>query len=277
MKPKVVLFCNNDISSNIIFSKIFNNDEFIIKSVFISKTLINKKQKFQVIRLLKKLNFRVWSFYVFINLFFKIYEKLNLFLNLKKNISKFSIINLASKNKIPIFFTKNINSEKNFKYLKEISPDIILIRINQLIEQNIIELPKKGIWCIHSSLLPSYKGIAGEFHALKNNEEVIGSSIFKVKRKLDSGKVYYQKSFEVKNNNTLFDIIFKNNKIASKMIIKFLKNKTFLKYESKNIYKPIKNQSYFSWPSDSDYYLFKKRRKLINYGQILDLIRGNIK
>ena len=61
------------------------------------------------------------------------------------------------------------------------------------------------------------------------------------------------------------------------MIIKFLKNKTFLKYESKNIYKPIKNQSYFSWPSDSDYYLFKKRRKLINYGQILDLIRGNIK
>ena len=61
------------------------------------------------------------------------------------------------------------------------------------------------------------------------------------------------------------------------MILEFLDNKTFLKYESKNVYKPIKSQSYFSWPSDSDYNLFKKSRKLINYDQILDLIRGNIK
>ena len=58
MKPKVVIFCNNDISSNIIFSKIFSNDEFIVKSIFISKTLINKKQKFQVFRLLKKIKLK---------------------------------------------------------------------------------------------------------------------------------------------------------------------------------------------------------------------------
>jgi methionyl-tRNA formyltransferase len=68
---------------------------------------------------------------------------------------------VAQKNNIPLYEQTNVNLLDFIETLKGLSPDIIaVVNFEQILKQQIIEIPNKSCINTHASLLPAYRGRA---------------------------------------------------------------------------------------------------------------------
>ena len=264
---KVLILTNKDLTSNIIFSDLFNEKGINVLGVVETGTLTkNKNYLLGSLKLLRKIYFKYWLFLVIKNSIFHL-----------RNLStyvwkwKYSLKWNARKHSIPFFTCYNFSGNDFLNYVKKLSPDLIVVRVNQILKHELLSVPKYGVWCVHSSLLPSYQGIAGEFHAMARGESTVGSSIFQVKLKLDSGEVI-QRS-RIQTDHDLLSTIIRNNQVAAKLL-----TKTVLKlHETGAIQIAEKGefkQSYFSWPKKDDLILYYKTgSKLVGWVGLRKLLK----
>jgi len=251
---KVFVLSNDDLTSNIIFSRLFDSKTIKVTGVAYSSTLAGKVGGIKgLLELLKKTDTRYWLYLLFSNGVFKLFEFLVGFLNYKPSkLWPRSVRQLCKQGKIPIYRSANFNSPSFLSIIEKAAPDLLIIRVNQTLKKDILRVPQIGTWCIHSSLLPSYKGIAGEFHALNNDEENLGSTIFSVKLELDEGPPLFQVSFPIKPDHSVFYHMIKNNLEAAKLLRRvvqdFEKNET----PKKELFVGNLKPSYFSWPNKQD-------------------------
>ena len=96
-----------------------------------------------------------------------------------------------------------VHYSKNFKQIKEFVIERpqevgIVASFGALIPSYIIDLYEKGIIVLHPSLLPKYRGACPIQHALMNGEKETGISVIEIsKRKFDAGKILFQESLEI--------------------------------------------------------------------------------
>ncbi len=138
----------------------------------------------------------------------------------QKNKIKYKIINYSHKN----------GAEKRIlSLLKKYKIQFIcLAGFMKIISSKFIKKFKGKIVNIHPSLLPKYKGLNTHKRVIKNNEKYSGFTIHFVNRKLDSGKILFQKKIKVlktDNPNTLKKKILKfENKYYPVILSKYLSN-----------------------------------------------------
>ena len=92
--------------------------------------------------------------------------------------------------------TENISDLTN--QINNINPDIIILSdFGQKIPKNILDLPKKGAFNLHPSLLPKYKGATPIPNAILACEKETGVSLIKMSEIIDEGKILAQINTEV--------------------------------------------------------------------------------
>lgn len=97
---------------------------------------------------------------------------------------------IAASYKIPV--VANLNELVNKKY------DLgLLLFYGKIIPRNILDCFSCGIWNIHFSSLPKYKGGAPYAQAIINGDREVGITIFKMDEKLDHGPIIEQKLFPI--------------------------------------------------------------------------------
>ncbi len=98
----------------------------------------------------------------------------------------------------------------------------------KIISSSFIKKFKGKIINIHPSLLPKYKGLNTHERVIKNNEKYSGFTIHLVNKKLDSGKIIFQKKIKVlktDNQKTLQKkILIYENKYYPIILSKYLFN-----------------------------------------------------
>jgi methionyl-tRNA formyltransferase len=84
-----------------------------------------------------------------------------------------------------------INSAETIDILAELAPDLIIsIRYGQILKENVINIPKKGVINLHSGILPKYKGVMATFWALKNNDSEVGTTLHTIENaSIDTGRI----------------------------------------------------------------------------------------
>jgi len=273
-KTKVFILSNDDLTSNIIFSSLFGQKEIEVVGIGFTTTIVSKKESKLLgpFVVLKKTFLNYWLFLVITNGLFKVFECLKP--NAKLGSWLVSVKNIAKRKNIPIYYSANFNSSEFLEILSKSNVDILAIRMNQILNEKVLNTPKLGTICSHSSLLPSYKGIAGEFNAMAQGEHLIGSSIFNVELVLDEGHVLFQRTFKTIPNKNLLYHLLKNNIIAKhllrKAVIEIGRAQDISRFCVENDYE----SSYFSWPSKRAYGLYKKRGyKLLTFTDLMYLIR----
>ena len=249
---KVAILSNQDMTSNIIFSNLFKKSEIRLVGVAFTTTLTRKRTGILgVFDILQRLNFIYWLFLVFSNGIFVARASLAKILPFSVSIKS-----QCARHRVPVTKSSNFNSTEFIKWIKRCDPDIIIIRVDQMLGRELLSVPPKGVWCIHSSLLPAYRGIAGEFHAMARKEALIGTSLFEVRLKLDAGKVLRQASF--KPTNDLLYNILKNNSIAAHLLEKALTDVANKRPSQDGSALDNISPSYHSWPKSSDMTLFNQ-------------------
>ena len=163
----------------------------------------------------------------------------------KKKNAKFKIIlvisnnayakglGIAKKFKIKNLYISYKNKKKfesqSLKLLEKYKADLIcLAGFMKILSNNFINKYSKPILNIHPSLLPKYKGLNAHKRAIENKEKYSGATVHIVNKKLDSGKIIYQKKIRIlktDDKKSLEKKILKiEHKVYPKAIIKFLTN-----------------------------------------------------
>ena len=111
-----------------------------------------------------------------------------------------AVIEYCKEKQISFLQTKHLNSDVNAtEAIKSLKPDILLVlAFAQFLSKDVLNIPKRGCFNIHTSLLPRWRGAAPIQHALLNNDRETGISIQRMVSKMDAGDVCIEKRLPIR-------------------------------------------------------------------------------
>lgn len=114
---------------------------------------------------------------------------------------------LAEKHNIPVYQFTRISKECDV--LKPLNADLMVTAAyGQILRQNVLDLTPKGVYNVHASLLPKYRGSSPIQWAIINGEKTTGVTIMKTDIGVDTGDMVLSKSIKIGEDETageLFD------------------------------------------------------------------------
>lgn len=121
----------------------------------------------------------------------------------------------------PVHEVERINDQKDL--LKSLSPDLVIMcGWRQIVDSEILEIPKKGFIGFHPTLLPKGRGPAPTINTILEGFKESGVTMFYVSKELDAGDIIGQAKFAVGENDDAGDIYEKTIKGGVELIGKYL-------------------------------------------------------
>jgi len=124
-------------------------------------------------------------------------------------------------NDITVYQPNSVKTEETIELVKELNPDlIVVVAYGKILPQGLIDIPKKGIINVHSSLLPKYRGAAPIHAAIINGEKESGVTIMDIVQELDAGDIILQAKTPIDELDTLEDLHDRLAIIGSETLLK---------------------------------------------------------
>ena len=143
----------------------------------------------------------------------------------KKNFSDYtSFDNLCKEHKIKNIKVDKINDPENITLIKSLNPDIILVMgWSQLLNNEIIKIPKFGVIGSHPTELPKFRGRAPIPWTILKNLKESALTFFYIEEGIDNGDILDQEKFKITDIDDAHSIYEKVTDIGKNMIIRDLK------------------------------------------------------
>jgi methionyl-tRNA formyltransferase len=105
---------------------------------------------------------------------------------------------IAKKNSIPYLRVSKINSATSLNLIREVKPHLIFsAHFQQLLQAELLQIPKIGSVNLHPSLLPKYRGMSPQHWPIINGDHETGVSIHFVNEGVDTGNLVVQKRLAI--------------------------------------------------------------------------------
>jgi len=165
-----------------------------------------------------------------------------------KKLKKSEVKETAEKLGLNIFQPDKIKKQENIDLLKSYNPDVIVVvAYGQILNKEILTLPKYGCINVHASLLPKLRGAAPLNWALINGETKTGITTMQMDVGLDTGDMLLKSEVEIDENinvGELHDILMhKGAELLIETLDKLEKNELTPKKQDDSLssYAPILN------------------------------------
>ena len=99
--------------------------------------------------------------------------------------------------KAKFHLVKSKQELENYLSLEKYTDAMLFIGWSEIIAKEIVE--KESCFCLHPSLLPKYRGGSPIQHQMINLEDNSGVTIFKMNEGIDTGPIYFQEAFKLKD------------------------------------------------------------------------------
>ena len=114
-------------------------------------------------------------------------------------IKKTPVNLLAQKHNIACYECEKITKEDEQR-LKALSPEFLfIVAFGKILPSSFFNIPSKGSFNLHFSLLPKYRGASPLQSAILNGELKTGITYQKINHLMDRGDIVFQKEFDLKN------------------------------------------------------------------------------
>ena len=145
----------------------------------------------------------------------------------------------ALKFDIPVLQPTNLKSEAFLEELKSFHADIQVVVAFRMLPEVVWDMPRKGTFNLHASLLPNYRGAAPINWAIINGEKETGITTFFLKHEIDTGSVIFQEKETIlpeDNIGTLYEkLMIKGSKLILKTIEAVAKDQVEPKPQDENM------------------------------------------
>lgn len=190
----------------------------------------------------------------------------------------------ALKHNIPVLQPTNLKSPEFLKELQSHQADIQVVVAFRMLPEAVWNMPPKGTFNLHASLLPDYRGAAPINWAIINGEKETGVTTFFLKHEIDTGSIIFQEKEVIlpeDNIGTLYEkLMARGSKLVLKTIEEVSKGQvnTVIQDEAKAIHhapKIFKKTCEISW-ADSAKNIHNLVRGLSPYPAAWTTLQGKI-
>jgi len=130
-----------------------------------------------------------------------------------------SVAELARRNGIPVIIPDEVNVEEVIAQVSRCEPDFIFsFYYRQMLGARLLEIPARGAFNVHGSLLPRYRGRVPVNWAILRGETETGVSLHRMEIKPDAGNLLAQRAVPILKNDTAFDV-FQKLKCAAEIML----------------------------------------------------------
>ena len=136
-----------------------------------------------------------------------------------KKIKKSAVKEFAEKKGIKILQPTNLKSEEFLKDLKNLNPDVQVVVAFRMLPKQVWQMPSKGTFNLHASLLPDYRGAAPINWAIMQGETKTGVTTFFIDEKIDTGEIILQKEVPIEKNENASSLHDKLKEVGAELII----------------------------------------------------------
>ncbi|MEN8191861.1 MAG: methionyl-tRNA formyltransferase [Bacteroidota bacterium] len=137
-----------------------------------------------------------------------------------RKVSYTSIKEYALKQNLKILQPEKLDNETFIRELKEIQADLFIIVAFRILPRSVFELPTKGSFNLHGSLLPKYRGAAPIQWALINGDTETGVTTFFLKEKVDTGNIILQEKIEITKDDDFGKLHDKMSLVGAELVLK---------------------------------------------------------
>jgi methionyl-tRNA formyltransferase len=124
--------------------------------------------------------------------------------------------------------SKNLNilqpeklKDENFvQALKDLKADLFIVVAFRMLPEIIWQMPAKGTFNLHASLLPNYRGAAPIHHAVMNGEKETGVSTFFLKHDIDTGDIIFQEKYTIAETANVGEVYNALMHIGAPLVLK---------------------------------------------------------
>lgn len=128
----------------------------------------------------------------------------------------------AIKLNIPVYQYNSISKE-GYDDLKALNADIMVTcAFGQILRQNILDLTPMGVYNVHGSILPKYRGAAPIQRAIMNGEKTTGITILKSDIGIDDGDILLTRECEILPCETSGELFARLSNLGAEVICEAL-------------------------------------------------------
>jgi len=126
---------------------------------------------------------------------------------------------LAQKHGIAVHMEKDFNSDKVYKTVAAMAPDFLFsFYFREMIHQRYLDLPKKGAYNLHGSLLPAYRGRAPINWVLVKGETATGITLHTMTSRPDDGDIIGQTPLPIAWDETALSLTLRSAAAARTLV-----------------------------------------------------------
>lgn len=120
---------------------------------------------------------------------------------------------------LPCDAPASINIPESVECLRRLEPDLVIVAdYGEIISREVRSLPKIGIFNLHASLLPKYRGAAPVAHAILAGERITGVTLFRVEARLDAGPIVDAAEVEIRPEETAGELETRLSRLAAEVL-----------------------------------------------------------
>ena len=174
---------------------------------------------------------------------------------------------LAKEHNIPVYQFKKIRID-GVETLKGIDADIMVTAAyGQILSQEVLDITKYGVYNVHASVLPKYRGSSPIQWSLINCEKEIGVTILKTLAGLDNGPILLTKSIPIEQTDTVASLMQKLGEMGADLMLQGLDM-----LESGNYQLKEQNEEEMTY-----YPMLKKENSSIDFNKTAKQVVGFVK
>lgn len=156
----------------------------------------------------------------------------------------------ALERSVPVLQPENVNTPESLDELRSLAADVFIVAAyGQILKPALLDIPPRGVFNIHASLLPKYRGAAPIQYAIMHGETETGITIFRIEPKLDAGPVVRRESLSIGPEETAGELHDRLARLAAEIIVETVDAieagslEAIVQAESETVYAPrIKKQ-----------------------------------
>ena len=134
-----------------------------------------------------------------------------------------SVEEVAKRNSIAVITPDKVNSDAVIKQVSQCNPDFIFsFYYRQMLGQELLDIPTRGAFNVHGSLLPKYRGRVPVNWAIIHGEKESGVSLHRMEIKPDAGNLLAQAAVSILRNDTAYDVFQKLKCAAETLLMEVL-------------------------------------------------------
>src|SRR5690606_32580530 len=108
-----------------------------------------------------------------------------------------AVAKLAHENNLPLLQPEQLKSPEFIESLKSLNADAFVVVAFRMLPKEVWQIPSKGTFNLHASLLPDYRGAAPINWVIINGETESGVTTFLIDEKIDTGNILLSRKVNI--------------------------------------------------------------------------------